>query len=83
MATKYEKLEAEYQQLSTPEQQWAWVLAHEAEVKLKIGDSFIDIEFKKCVMDDVFISHWPKQTLKALLSVLGIEVEEVWTHLDQ
>ena len=44
--TKYEKLEAEYQQLSTPEQQWAWVLENKRDVKLELFRTIAQILFK-------------------------------------
>ncbi len=80
MATKYEKLEAEYQQLSTPEQQWAWVLAHKDEVFLSLTpfSTFITLKrgFQPSYME---LAEEIGDTvgIKALLSVLGIEVEEV------
>lgn len=77
--TKYEKLEAEYNALETPEQQWAWVLIHKDEVKVYLDEETPTIGFKKAVSwDYVYLPefrHTPG--IIALLSVLGIEAEEV------
>lgn len=81
MATKYEKLEAEYNQLSTPEQQWAWVLAHKDDVKISFATGATGMALVWFPKDDecmMFISHCERSDAwVALLSVLGIEVEEV------
>lgn len=81
MATKYEKLEAEYQQLNTPEQQWAWVLAHKDEVRVVIN--YTDT-FSMCLKNGntnkkFEMGQWRSSygQILILLSVLGIEVEEV------
>ena len=80
MATKYEKLEAEYQQLSTPEQQWAWVLAHKDEIKVILPDfDWTMFYFKKAPQRECLEIMEPIGNgggVIALLSVLGIEVEE-------
>lgn len=83
--TKYDKLEAEYGALETPEQQWAWVLAHKDEVKLLtyITDSNGDLKyftFKKSVNRELLpitYSLISCKSLFSLLSVLGIEAEGV------
>lgn len=80
MATKYEKLEAEYNQLPTPEQQWAWVLAHKDEVSLSLTASSTFITLKRGFQNsymELSDELGDKAGAKALLSVLGIEVEEV------
>lgn len=78
--TKYDKLEAEYNALETPEQQWAWVLAHKDEVIVQIGSIGAYFVMKKhrsivlfWAVDDTKCSEW----VKSLLSVLGIEAEGV------
>jgi|GEM_PF-6114815 len=80
--TKYEKLEAEYNSLTTPEQQWAWVLAHKDEVKLYhdnyLNECHLYAEFikdktcRKLFINDKY-THYGR--LLTLLSVLGIEAE--------
>ena len=80
MATKYEKLEAEYNLLTTPEQQWAWVLAHKDEEKVVVNytDTF-SMCLKNGNTNKTFeIGEWrsPYGQMLILLSVLGIEVED-------
>lgn len=80
MATKYEKLEAEYNQLSTPEQQWAWVLAHKDEVILKFDNGYCFFSHKQNsekTMGYIDVNSSYFGSLLNVLSVLGIEVEEV------
>lgn len=76
--SKYEKLEAEYNLLETPEQQWAWVLAHKDEVKLfrYYGGDTLGFVIK-CSPVNNSAGFKGKNYLKSLLSVLGIEAEEV------
>ncbi len=82
--TKYEKLEAEYSALETPEQQWAWVLAHKDEVKLfhdnyenegRLYAEFVkDKICRRLYINDKY-THYGR--LLTLLAVLGIEAEGV------
>ena len=79
MATKYEKLEAEYNLLTTHEQQWAWVLAHKDDIEIFLGEFETEMSFKKDLVSGrielPFIGN--SYGILPLLSVLGIEVEEV------
>ncbi|MCW3111299.1 MAG: hypothetical protein JWQ09_5805 [Segetibacter sp.] len=77
--SKYEKLEAEYNLIETPEQQWAWVLAHKDEVDLFIGEFSTEMCFKNDLIhrgiELPFVGNYTG--LIHLLLALGIEAEEV------